>query len=152
MLKCCRRKILIVQQKLNVSESLQPFGLRLVEPTPHRAYASERNIVFFVAIHVGKPHGIMESRNDGILVMKSGIRTILQEILNLLFLMMLTRHLFSGLSAKILHQNKKINEIICVLNTGFFKPIIPRFQHSNIPIVSEVNSPMSLTAKCLDDL
>jgi hypothetical protein len=42
-------------------------------------------------------------------------------------------------SAKILHQNKKINEIICVLNTGFFKPIIPRFQHSIIPIVSEAN-------------
>ncbi len=35
-------------------------------------------------------------------------------------------------SPKILHQNKKINEIICVLNSGFFKPIIPRFQHSII--------------------
>jgi len=49
------------------------------------------------------------------------------------------RHLFSGFSAKIPHQNKKSNEIICVLNTGFFKPIIPRFQHSIIPIVSEAN-------------
>jgi hypothetical protein len=106
-------------------------GLRLVEPkpTPRREY-----------------------RNDGILGMKSGKRNILQEMLNLFFLMMLARHLFSGFSAKILHQNKKINEIICVLKTGFFKPIIPRFQHSNIPIVSEANSPVSLRAKCLDDL
>jgi hypothetical protein len=134
---------MIVQQKLNVSEFLQLFGLRLVEPTPRRAYASERIIVVFVAIHVGKPHGIMEYRNDGILGMKSGKRNILQEMLNLFFLMMLARHLFSGFSAKILHQNKKINEIICVLKTGFFKPIIPRFQHSNIPIVSEANSPVS---------
>jgi hypothetical protein len=47
--------------------------------------------------------------------------------------MMLAKHLFSGFSAEIRHQNKKINEIIWVLNTGFFKPIIPRFQHSIIP-------------------
>ena len=33
---------------------------------------------------------------QGILGMKSGKRTILQEMLNLLFLMMLSRHLFSG--------------------------------------------------------
>jgi hypothetical protein len=42
-------------------------------------------------------------------------------------------------SAKIRHQNKKINEIIWVWNTGFFEPIIPRFQDSIIPIVSEAN-------------
>jgi len=60
-------------------------------------------------------------------------------MLNLLFLMMLAKHLFSGFSAGIRHQNKKVNEIIWVLNTGFFKPIIPRFQHSIIPIVSEAN-------------
>jgi hypothetical protein len=36
-------------------------------------------------------------------------------------------------------KNKKFNEIICGLNTGFFKPIIPGFQHSIIPIVSEAN-------------
>jgi hypothetical protein len=33
----------------------------------------------------------------------------------------------------------KSNRIKEVLNTGFFKPIIPRFQHSIIPIVSEAN-------------
>jgi len=71
--------------------------------------------------------------------MKSGKRTMLQEMLNLLFLMMLSKHLFSGFSSKIIHQNKKINEIIFSLNTGFFKSIIPSFQHSIIPIVSEAN-------------
>jgi hypothetical protein len=30
----------------------------------------------------------------------------------------------------LIHQIKKTNEIICVLNTGFFKPIIPRFHYS----------------------
>jgi hypothetical protein len=71
--------------------------------------------------------------------MKSGKRTILQEMLNLLFLMMLSEHLFAGFSAKIIHQKKKTNEIIYDLNTGFFKPIIPRFHYSIIPIVSEAN-------------
>ncbi|CAB1064550.1 hypothetical protein D1BOALGB6SA_9346 [Olavius sp. associated proteobacterium Delta 1] len=66
--------------------------------------------------------------------MKSGKRTILQELLNLFVLMMLSKYLFSVFSAEILHQNKKINEIICGLNTGFFKPIIPKFQHSILPV------------------
>jgi predicted lactoylglutathione lyase len=82
---------------------------------------------------------MMEEWNFGILGMKSGIRAILQEMSNLLFLMLLARQLFSGFSAKIIHQNKKINEIICVLNIGLFKPIIPIFQHSITPIVSEAN-------------
>jgi hypothetical protein len=33
-----------------VSEFLQLFGLRLVEPMPHRAYASERITVLFADI------------------------------------------------------------------------------------------------------
>jgi len=35
---------------VNVSEFLQFIGLRLVEPTPHRAYASERITVFVTTI------------------------------------------------------------------------------------------------------
>jgi hypothetical protein len=71
--------------------------------------------------------------------MKSGKPAIIQEMLNLLFLMMLAEHLFAGFSAKIIHRNKKTDEIIYDLNTDFFKPIIPRFQYSIIPIVSEAN-------------
>jgi len=56
--------------------------------------------------------------------MKSGKRAILQEMLNLLLLMKPTKHLFYDSPAKELPQNKKINEIISVLNTGFYKPII----------------------------
>jgi hypothetical protein len=66
--------------------------------------------------------------------MKNGKRAILQKMSNLLLLMMLAKHLLSGFSAEIRHQNKKINEIICVLSKGFFKPIIPRFQLSIIPM------------------
>ena len=47
--------------------------------------------------------------------------------------------IFCFLPHKILHQNKKINAIICALSSVFFKPIIPLFQHSIIPIVSEAN-------------
>ena len=67
--------------------------------------------------------------------MKIGKWTILKEILNLVFLIILTGFYFLVFSAKILHQNKKIDEILCVSNAGFFKPIIPLFQHSIIPIV-----------------
>jgi hypothetical protein len=41
--------------------------------------------------------------------------------------------IFCFFCPKIIHKNKKINEIICILNMGLFKPIIPRFQHSIIP-------------------
>jgi hypothetical protein len=47
--------------------------------------------------------------------------------------------IFCFLPNKLLHQNKKINAIICALNSVFFKPMIPRFQYSIIPIVSEAN-------------
>jgi hypothetical protein len=50
-------------KELDVSEFLQLVG----------------NMAFFVAIHVGKPHGMMESWNVGILGMKSGKRSILKK-------------------------------------------------------------------------
>jgi hypothetical protein len=94
---------------------------------------------YFYGDFLIEPHGMMEKWIVGILGRKSGERIIRQEMLNLLFLMMLPEHLFAGFSAKIIHQNKKTNEITYDLNTGFFKPIIPRFQHSIVPFVSEAN-------------
>jgi hypothetical protein len=52
------------------------------------------------------------------------------KMLNLLFLMMLTGIYFLVFSGKIRHQKKKINQIIYVLNTGPFKPILPRFHYA----------------------
>jgi hypothetical protein len=47
----------------------------------------------------------MELWNSGILGMKSGKRAILQEMLNLPYLMMPVRHPFSAFILKVLHQN-----------------------------------------------
>ncbi|MBW2252315.1 MAG: hypothetical protein JRF60_17235 [Deltaproteobacteria bacterium] len=47
--------------------------------------------------------------------------------------------IFCFLRRKILHQNKIINAKIYALSSVFFKPIIPQFQHSIIPIVSAAN-------------
>ena len=44
--------------------------------------------------------------------------------------MMFSKHLsFLIIPAKIRHQNKKINEILCTWDTGLYKPIIPRFHY-----------------------
>ena len=50
-----------------------------------------------------------------------------------------TRQLFSTFDPKILHKDNKINAIIFSLISLFFKPIIPSFHNSIIPIVSEAN-------------
>jgi hypothetical protein len=47
--------------------------------------------------------------------------------------------IFRFLPHKLLDESKKINAIIRALRSDFFKPIIPQFQHSKIPIVSEAN-------------
>jgi len=49
-----------------------------------------------VAIHVGKPHGMMESWNIGRLDLKSGKRSILYKMLYLHFLMITAIHPFSA--------------------------------------------------------
>jgi hypothetical protein len=46
--------------------------------------------------------------------------------------MMVSKHLLILIiSAKIRHQNKKINEILCTLDTGFENPINPRLHYSS---------------------
>jgi hypothetical protein len=55
-------------------------------------------MAFSVAIYIGEPPGMMEKWNVGILGMKSGNRFILHKMLNLHFMMMLVRHLFSAFS------------------------------------------------------
>jgi len=76
---------------------------------------------------------MLEYWNVGILGMKSGKRHIL-KMLGLHLLMMFTRQLFSTFDSKILDKDNKINVIIFSLISLFFKPIIPLFQHSIIPI------------------
>jgi hypothetical protein len=50
----------------------------------------------FCGYFLGKPHGMMEWWNFGILGLKSGKGSILQKMLNLYFLMMSDRHPFSA--------------------------------------------------------
>ncbi len=52
-----------------------------------------------------KPYGMVEYWNVGILGMKSGKRAILQEMLNLQYLMMPVRQPFSAFILKVFHQN-----------------------------------------------
>jgi hypothetical protein len=68
---------------------------------------------------------------QGRLGMKSGKRSILQKMLNLHSLMMLTSHI-----TPLKYENQCR---IGALSLVFFKPIIPQFHHSIIPIVSEAN-------------
>jgi hypothetical protein len=64
--------------------------------------------------------------------MKNGKRAILQEMMNLQYLMMPVRRPKST-------PSKLNNQCINMRFDFFFKPIIPLFQHSTIPIVSEAN-------------
>jgi hypothetical protein len=92
-----------------------------------------------VAIHVGKPHGMMESWNGGILGMKSGKRSILQKMLNLHFMLMPVRHPFSAFAPEntpLLREDQYNYIRFDSLNPPFHYPrthdsTIPEFQHSN---------------------
>jgi hypothetical protein len=96
-------------------------------------------IFFFVAIHIGEPHGMMEKWNVGILGMKSGNRSILKKMLNLQFMMMLVRHPFSAFSkysTPLLRENQYNYIRFDSLNPPFHYPQAPIFQYSIVPSFS----------------
>jgi hypothetical protein len=66
--------------------------------------------------------------------------TLSKKMLSLLFLMILIRQLFSAFATHHTTSNKKIDAKICTLISVFFKPIIPQFQHSIIPTMSEATN------------
>jgi hypothetical protein len=92
-----------------------------------------------VAIRVGKPYGMMEYWNIGILGMKSGKKSILRKMLYLNFMMMPVRHPFSAFvpeNTQLLRENQYNYIRFDSLNPPFQYPgthdsIIPLFHHSN---------------------
>jgi hypothetical protein len=89
--------------------------------------------VLFLAIFLQATRngGIVEQRNTGY-----GKRKKIYSTKNVAATFFYDAHqasIFCFLPNRLFHQNKKINAIICALNSVFFKPIIPRFQYSIIP-------------------
>ena len=116
----------------------------------------------FCGHSLGKPHGMMEYWNDGILGLKIGKRSILQKMLYLHYIMMPVRHPFSAFAQKntpLLRENQYNYIRFDSLNPPFHyplravgstsrrpEPMIPIFQNSNIPIGAK---PLTCSMICL---
>jgi hypothetical protein len=75
----------------------------------------------------------MELWHVGILGMKSGKSHILQKMWDLHFLIIFVELSFSTFPLEVRHHNDESNAIVCALILFIPSPIIPQFQHSNIP-------------------
>ena len=122
-------------------------GLRLVEPTPRRAYASERirhtwpqNVHWqpmrFKGLYISL---LIIAAKRGYFLRKSldfGKRHWLSRWAFLIRVLIWYFHRFFNPAWCIRKENQWI---FGALSSASFKPIIPQFQHSIIPIVSEAS-------------
>ena len=124
---------------------IQCIGISTIyRPPARRAHVSEslrlgENHSILYDHFLVEPHGMMECWNIGHEKRKTDYH--IKKCWIYSFWWCSQASIFWFFFGKIRHQNKKINQIIYVLNTGFFKSIIPRFQHSNCER-SEFNSRM----------